>query len=182
MGQKEGNNFSKYNFHPPKLIKMSIRDNSERRKSKKQPKTSSVKETAKNMILNDTKNYDKNIVWEEKFLNNPISCNQCQSMTNNSHSAMSIKWANTLMQNKQSSKVDFLNKTGEYNLMRRVNSSMSTLMPKTQHQNNISKSKKKNKKKSTHIKSQSNIPIYSKQISERPSEKKQYSGSKSKRK
>ena len=86
------------------------------------------------------------------------------------------------MQNKQSSKVDFLNKTGEYNLMRRVNSSMSTLMPKTQHQNNISKSKKKNKKKSTHIKSQSNIPIYSKQISERPSEKKQYSGSKSKRK
>lgn len=62
MGQKEGNNFSKYNFHPPKLIKMSIRDNSERRKSKKQPKTSSVKETAKNMILNDTKNYDKNLV------------------------------------------------------------------------------------------------------------------------
>ena len=38
----------------------------------------------------------------------------------------------------------------------------------------------KRNKKSTHIKSQSNISIYSKQISERPFGKKQYSGSKSK--
>lgn len=75
-------------------------------------------------------------------------------------------------------KADVMNKTDEFNKMRRINSSMTNLS--VNHKSNLSKSKKK--KKPTHMKSQSNIPVYSKHISERTSEKKQYSDSKHKKK
>jgi hypothetical protein len=72
-------------------------------------------------------------------------------------------------------------KAEEYGNSRRINSSMSQLS--ISHRVNSSKSKTKKKKKSTHIKSHSNIPMYHDQhISNKGSAKKQYSDSKGKKK
>lgn len=85
-------------------------------------------------------------------------------------------------QAKNSYKAKEKNKTEEHSNTRRVNTSIN--QQNNSHRCNSSKSKsKKKKKKSTHMKSQSNIPIYANpQFWNKGSEKKQYSDSKSKKK
>lgn len=73
------------------------------------------------------------------------------------------------------------NRTEEYGHGRRVNTSTSHIS--NSHFMNSTKSKGKKKKKASHMKSHSNIPVYYEgNISTKGSGKKQYSGSKSKKK
>ena len=102
---------------------------------------SSSKKLTRKYVNSISSHQDSNNVRDTKYPNNSASYNQCHSMTSSSCSAMNIKLANNLMQKKPSTKLNFMNKTGGHNLMRRVNSSIGNIS--INKKNNISKSKKK---------------------------------------
>ena len=188
---KINKSFSKYNFKPPAMVTMNIRENSDHRvetkeniASLKSSETQLMNYTHKSKKLNDS--VDKFVRTKtdssnKKKLNNSTSMNFLGYLDQRTSYPENKKISSYINPKTNLKQVETINRAEEYSKSRRVNTSMSNLS--VSHGVNSSKSKTKKKKKATHMKSQSSIPAFDgKHISERTSAKKQNSESKMKKK
>lgn len=184
-------NLSKYNFKPPKLSTVNMRDNSENRSEKSQkqlviksPGTQLMNYTHKSKRLTtstDNTLTSKASSKSKKRLNNSTSCNFLginEKQTASHGDRKMSKYINAKNGNRY---VEVANRTDEYPKSRRNNTSISNIS--VSHKVSASRPKSKKKKKPTHMKSHSNVPTMKDQkFYEKSHSKKQYSESKGKKK
>ena len=143
---------------------MNMRDNSDKHSDRTCKATSSKEANKNSQLLNYTHKSKRLMENTEKPAMSKSNSKAKRKLNNSTSCNLKLLYDKQMLVSS--------NKTKDLQHMRGANSSMSNLSVSGSNKHNVSKSKKK-KKKGNHMKSQSGIPINTRCISERLSEKKQ---------